>query len=262
MSFPILNAGFFKPVGGGIPSPGTCTPYSVPIPVTTDLLSYVSPYNSCDQFNTGARTGALSANGDPVGYVDDISGLGNDVSVIGVGSAAAAEYVDNGDGDVYWASTILGSRTLWYYTNSSTWRLNNQVKTIMFLGRKSTYASQSDSSFGYHWINGGWQVRNSGGPISLFADGTQRISSLSPTVDTWHVFTVRCNDNVVLSLDTSHEQVYATTPNIADVDLSLFGSGPRFWVGDVRDITAYSSSLSDTDVDTMVAYMKTKWGLP
>ena len=255
-------------VAGGapvIPTPeaGVCTVYPIPIPVTSGLISYVSAFNSCDQFQVNDRSLSISADGDYCSYVDDISGIGNDWrnrSSI-PSSTRGAIYNDNGGGDVFWSTDIASAKTSWQ--SDINWRLNSDVKTILILCQADSNALNIAQRMGPHYSSFRGYARTNAGKLEFFQDGIMTSSLI--TANTWFVMSIRVNNNVVLGVDKTYEEVSASAPSNTSSDFTLWAvntnAGSGYWEGKMREIAIYSGNLSDTDTDTMVDYMKDKWGL-
>jgi hypothetical protein len=257
--FPMANTGFFKR-GGEIPTPeaGVCTVYPVAIPVSSDILGYYSVFNSCDNFKLNDGTGVITADNDAYAYTNDLSGNSNDLAAIGTvpSSARGAFYQDDGGGNVFWKNFNDDLGVTGFRANPA-WRLNTDVKTVIFLVRSS--ALNTSQRLGFHYLNGMLRFTNSR-QLQLFGSGNMTFSA---SVNTWMVVSCRCDGNVLLGIDKTYEEVLATPPSIANSDFTLWSpDGVNFsWIGDMREIAIYSESLSDAQMDTMVDYMKDKWGL-
>ena len=243
-----------------IPTPeaGVCTVYPIAIPVTTDLIHYSSPFNSCDikQLNDG--TSDITISGNRAAYWEDISGSGNELISNDTipGNARGAVYIDNGSGDVYCEDK---SSPLTDMSPNKSWRINTDVKTIIILARSEDVTNNVNSRIGFHFPNG--VVRFNSSLLEYNGAGS---SSLTIGSNTWFVLSVRVDNNVVLGIDKSYEEVTSSTPPVSNTDFTIWkgrSSGSGRWDGDIRDIAIYSESLSDADLDSMVDYMKNKWNL-
>ena len=242
-----------------IPEAGVCTPYPIPIPITSGLLSYVSVFNSCDNFKLNDATGAITADGDTCAYNVDISLNNNNAKTLGASGTAikAPKYVDNGAGDVYWRTENPSAAP--NMTINPSWRINTDYKTSIFLVRCSDVTDNVSTRIGLHGAS--FILRFSAtGFLEVFNSGIST-SSLAGVDNEWFVMSCRTNNDIVLGYDKSYDNIKGSVSTISAnfefwSERSFFG-----WLNDMREVAVYSGALSDTDLDTMVDYMKTKWGL-
>jgi hypothetical protein len=243
-----------------IPTPevGVCTPYPIAVPVTTDLIGYYSCFNSCDSYTDISETTTVSVSGDSVRSTTDLSSSGNAATNL-LNTEQAADIIDNGLGDVYWKNNTGSSVRAW--SPDVSWRMNTDVKTIMYLCWSDNVALNTTTRIG---INNNFQLRFNGGNLSVSNGGNQD-SSLAGTSNQWMVISCRTDDNIVLGMDKSYEEVSAIVPSAPTGDFSIWArrmtAEAARWNGRIREIAIFSESLSDSNVDTMTDYMKDKWGL-
>lgn len=244
--------------GSTTPEAGVCTPYPTAIPVTSGLVSYTSVFNSCNNFQSFNGTSPITATTDLVRNSADISGSSNPMLNIS-DSFAAAEYIDNGSGDVYWERYNNTSFRAWSPTPA--WRFGADVSTAIILCNADNVTSNTLTRIGFH---NDCQFRYVGSNLSVFNGGANRTSTLTGVNNTWVVLSLRTSSNIVVGQDKVYQNV-RTAFTAPTGDFSVFAATTSAtaanWGGRIRDIALYSGSLSDTDTDTMVDYMKAKWGL-
>jgi hypothetical protein len=240
------------------PEAGVCTPYSTAIPVTSGLVSYTSVFNSCNNFQSFNGTSPITATTELVRNSADISGSSNPMVNVS-DSVNAANYIDNGSGDVYWERHSGTGFRAWSPTPA--WRFGTDVSTAIILCNADDVTSSVLTRIGFH---NSCMLRYVGGNLSCLNGGVNRTSTITGVNNTWVVLSLRTSSNIVVGQDKVYENVL-TSFTAPTGDFSVFAAvtSPTAanWDGRIRDIALYSGSLSNTDTDTMVDYMKAKWGL-
>ena len=256
MSF--INSYRFKPTDPCLP----CVVYPIAIPVTTGLLSHVSMYNICDIFTLNDETLPLrcvlpTPEDSKCAYFKDLSGNGNDVFDFSTPPSAVRSFRYKTSAGIFGDSLASANiRPGFRVVNS--WRWNNQVKTIIFLCQVDNVASGLNTRF----QQGQFTIRFNSSNLSV-SDGAVRNSALAGTSNTWHIVSCRTNNNIVLGLDKSYQNVKATAPTVANVDFQPFSTGnpANRFTGKFREMIIFSGSLTDAQVDDISDWLTLKWGL-
>jgi hypothetical protein len=240
-----------------------CTPYPIAIPVTSGLLSYTSPFNSCNIFQLNDGTGGnITADGQPCAYLEDLSGSSRPMfaSATPPSSARSGIYTDDGSGDVYMRNTFMS------YDIDTSWRINNQLKTLIILLSADDITSNATTRLFGHYVtfSNTYHVRFNSSNLALNINNTNYNTSFTGTSGVWYVVSIRANNNTILGLDKSYDEVLTTTPSVPNVPGrigSTDNNALRSLQGNMRDVAAYDRSISDAEMDLMVDYMRNKWNL-
>lgn len=255
----IGHRGFMGRNKGVIPVPqaGVCTVYPIPIPVTSGLIHYSSPFNWCDQYDDLAGTNPISPPFNLWNNSKDISSNMNP-QLGGGGGARPMRYFDDGLGDVYWVGGGF-SGSIRYSTVDVNWRLNTDVKTVIMLAKADDITSNVNTRLGFHYTGGVMQFN--GSRLGLNTAGY--MTNVLATSGVYHVLSCRTNNNCTMGVDKDYELVSASAPTISNTDFNLWSPNGANggWGGDCRDVAIFDRAINDAELDTMVDYMKTKWNL-
>jgi hypothetical protein len=203
-----------------------------------------------------ARTVAITADGQTIGGVSDLSGTGNHLSQ----ATAAAEpayktAIINGlsvarfdNVDDYLGATI---------TADTSW-------TLFILAQKRAVGLGTDTLFGLNSFSR-LTVLGSGTAYTYSGNSTNANVALSSTVTAVNVIVLRINSAASLDAyvnggaSTSfdpNDQITTQTGWKIGTDVSLLQFGDY----DVGEIIAYDTALSVTDLDSVGQYLANKWG--
>ena len=256
-------------ISADIPTPenGVCTVYPIPIPVTSGLLHYSSPFNWCDQYDDLAGTTPLPTS-TLVQWRNsaDISSSGNPQVPYLEADSRRVRYEDLGSGDVQWRPGGLGGTVTTSQINGI--RAGVNAQTIIVLAKSPDAITVSNGAIGGHGAISGararFQIRATVEDLT-YNDGSFFGSTLFPNLGTYQVFSVRFGPNINLGLDKNYEVVKPTpvTPP-PNSDFTLWSASSEFnilWNGRGRDVAIYDRVLSDSELETMIDYMKAKWNL-